>query len=80
MATETFSHIKTVKSFANEDGETERYRGRLDNTYRINQMESVAYAVKMWSSTVSVHRKALTLRFIKGNITILNQKSCLMDA
>ncbi|CAF88941.1 unnamed protein product, partial [Tetraodon nigroviridis] len=53
VATETFSHIKTVKSFANEDGETERYRGRLDNTYRINKLESVAYAVNMWSSTLS---------------------------
>lgn len=56
VATETFSHIKTVKSFANEDGQTEKYRERLDNTFRINKMESVAYAVNMWSSTVSVQR------------------------
>lgn len=56
VATETFSHIKTVKSFANEDGQTEKYRERLDNTFRINKMESVAYAVNMWSSTVSAQR------------------------
>lgn len=61
VATEAFSHIKTVKSFANEDGETEKYRGRLDKTYRINKMESVAYAVNMWSSTVSVQRFLLTV-------------------
>lgn len=56
VATETFSHIKTVKSFANEDGETEKYRVRLDKTFRINQIESLAYAVNMWASTVSVQR------------------------
>lgn len=61
VATETFSHIKTVKSFANEDGETEKYRGRLDSIYRINKMESVAYAVNMWSSTVSVPRLRSTV-------------------
>lgn len=54
VATETFSHIKTVKSFANEDGETEKYRCRLDNIYRLNKMQSGAYAFSMWSSTVSV--------------------------
>lgn len=53
VATETFSHIKTVKSFANEDGETEKYRCRLDDIYRLNKMESGAYAFSMWSSTVS---------------------------
>ncbi|TWW79997.1 antigen peptide transporter 1 [Takifugu flavidus] len=53
VATETFSHIKTVKSFANEDGETEKYRCRLDDIYRLNKMESGAYAFSMWSSTLS---------------------------
>lgn len=63
VATEAFSHIKTVKSFANEDGETERYRSRLDNTYRINKMEAMAYAVNMWSSTVSVQHSLLTVGY-----------------
>lgn len=54
MATQAFSHIKTVKSFANEDGEAEKYRRCLDDTYRLNKKESVAYAVNMWSSTVSL--------------------------
>lgn len=54
VATETFSHIKTVKSFANEDGETEKYRCCLDNIYRLNKIQSGAYAFSMWSSTVSV--------------------------
>lgn len=78
VATETFSHIKTVKSFANEDGETERYRGRLDNIYSINKREAVAYALNMWSSTVSVQRFLWTVdsnnhfTWNKGDITYLS--------
>lgn len=53
VATETFSHIKTVKSFANEDGETEKYKRRLDDTYALNKKDSVAYASSMWANTVS---------------------------
>lgn len=54
VATETFSHIKTVKSFANEDGETEKYRRCLDDTYALNKRDSVAYAASMWANTVSL--------------------------
>lgn len=53
VATETFSHMKTVKSFANEDGETEKYKLQLDNTYALNKKESIAYATSMWADTVS---------------------------
>nr|XP_061789441.1 antigen peptide transporter 1-like [Nerophis lumbriciformis] len=44
VATETFSCIKTVKSFANEEGETERYRRCTEETYALNKLEAVAYA------------------------------------
>ncbi|XP_077576829.1 antigen peptide transporter 1 [Stigmatopora nigra] len=44
VASETFSCIKTVKSFANEDGETERYRRCVEDTYTLNKQEALAYA------------------------------------
>lgn len=53
VATETFSSIKTVRSFANEDGETERYRQRLEDTYALNKKEAAAYAASVWASSVS---------------------------
>lgn len=53
VATETFSCMKTVRSFANEDGETERYRRRLEDTYALNKKEAVAYAASTWASSVS---------------------------
>lgn len=53
VATETFSYVKTVKCFANEDGETEKYRAQLDKTYALNKKEAAAYASSMWANSVS---------------------------
>lgn len=53
VATETFSYVKTVKCFANEDGETEKYRAQLDKTYALNRKEAAAYAGSMWANSVS---------------------------
>lgn len=69
VATETFSQIKTVKSFANEDGETEKYRRRLDDIYSLNKMESGAYALSMWSSTVSAQTSVAKIRALTLIIT-----------
>lgn len=53
MATETFSSIKTVKSFANEDGETERYSKQMEETYALNRKEAASYAASTWTTSVS---------------------------
>lgn len=55
VATETFSCMKTVRSFANEDGETERYRRRLEDTYALNKKEAAAYAASTWANSVSLN-------------------------
>ncbi|KTF75807.1 hypothetical protein cypCar_00041376 [Cyprinus carpio] len=52
VATETFSSMKTVRSFANEDGETERYRKCLEDTYALNKVEAAAYAASTWTNSV----------------------------
>ncbi|GCC48262.1 hypothetical protein chiPu_0032554, partial [Chiloscyllium punctatum] len=49
---ETFSSMKTVRSFANEDGESRRYSDRLEDTYRLNKKEAAAYAGFMWTNSV----------------------------
>ncbi|MBN3289409.1 ABCB9 protein, partial [Polypterus senegalus] len=53
VATEVFSCIKTVRSFANEDGEAKRYSNMLEETYRLNKTEAVAYAVSTWTNSLS---------------------------
>ncbi|CAL8287871.1 unnamed protein product [Merluccius merluccius] len=50
VATETFSNIKTVQSFANEDGEIKRYEQRLDDIYALNKREAFAYAASTWAN------------------------------
>ena len=54
VATETFSCMKTVRSFANEEGETEKYRQRLQDTYNLNKQESAAYAASTCANSVSL--------------------------
>ncbi|OCT67846.1 hypothetical protein XELAEV_180391471mg, partial [Xenopus laevis] len=43
VALETFSNMKTVRSFANEEGECQRYEQRLHDTYQLNKTEALAY-------------------------------------
>ncbi|XP_063287596.1 antigen peptide transporter 1 [Pelobates fuscus] len=43
VALEAFSNMKTVRSFANEEGESQRYESRLHDTYQLNKMEALAY-------------------------------------
>ncbi|XP_041081978.1 antigen peptide transporter 1-like, partial [Polyodon spathula] len=53
VAMETFSSMKTVRSFANEEGEAERYRDKLEETYRLNKIEAAAYAASSWTNSLS---------------------------
>ncbi|XP_069491390.1 antigen peptide transporter 1-like isoform X2 [Ambystoma mexicanum] len=52
VASETFSNMKTVRSFANEDGEAKRYAEKLHETYQLNKMEAATYAGVMWTNSV----------------------------
>ncbi|MGH0172181.1 UNVERIFIED_CONTAM: hypothetical protein FKN15_062472 [Acipenser sinensis] len=51
VAMETFSSMKTVRSFANEEGEAQRYRDKLEETYRLNKIEAAAYAASSWTNS-----------------------------
>ncbi|XP_069098038.1 antigen peptide transporter 1 [Pleurodeles waltl] len=53
VALETFSNMKTVRSFANEDGEASRYAEKLQETYQLNKKEAAAYAGFMWTNSFS---------------------------
>ncbi|XP_072331104.1 antigen peptide transporter 1-like [Scyliorhinus torazame] len=71
VAVETFSSMKTVRSFANEDGESRRYGDRLEDTYRLNKKEAAAYAGFMWTNSLSDLVLKLTLLYCGG---------CLVEA
>ncbi|XP_070593147.1 antigen peptide transporter 1 [Erythrolamprus reginae] len=48
VAMETFQAISTVRSFANEDGAARCYEKKLQETYKLNKVEAVAYGASVW--------------------------------
>ncbi|XP_069800379.1 antigen peptide transporter 1-like [Dendropsophus ebraccatus] len=53
VALEIFSNMKTVRSFANEEGECQRYEAKLQNTYELNKMEATAYGCTLVANSLS---------------------------
>lgn len=68
VATETFSNMKTVRSFANEDGETERYRRQMEETYALNKKESAAYAASTWANSMTTLALKLCILYYGGTL------------
>ncbi|XP_037532638.1 antigen peptide transporter 1 [Nematolebias whitei] len=68
VATETFSCMKTVRSFANEDGETEKYRKRLEDTYSLNKKEAVAYAASTWANSMTTLALKVFILYYGGTL------------
>ncbi|XP_026868099.2 antigen peptide transporter 1 isoform X1 [Electrophorus electricus] len=68
VATETFSCMKTVKSFANEDGETERYRMHLEATYALNKVEAAAYTASTWTNSMSNLALKVSILYYGGQL------------
>ncbi|XP_040899836.1 antigen peptide transporter 1 [Toxotes jaculatrix] len=68
VATETFSCMKTVRSFANEDGETERYRRRLEDTYALNKKEAAAYAASNWANSMTTLALKVGILYYGGTL------------
>ncbi|KAJ8398369.1 hypothetical protein AAFF_G00426240 [Aldrovandia affinis] len=68
VATETFSSIKTVRSFANEDGETRRYKQRLEETYSLNKQEAAAYAASTWTNSLSSLALKVSILYYGGRL------------
>ncbi|XP_051960517.1 ATP-binding cassette sub-family B member 9 [Xyrauchen texanus] len=75
LAEETISSMRTVRSFANEDQESDSYYSRLQEMFIINKKQAVAYACFMWSSYVSELALQLAILFYGGHLVMTNQMS-----
>ncbi|KAK3540809.1 hypothetical protein QTP86_001968 [Hemibagrus guttatus] len=75
VATETFSSIKTVKSFANEDGESGRYKKCLEHTYSLNKVEAVGYAASTWTNSMSSLALKVSILYYGGQLVAGNTVS-----
>lgn len=56
VAIEVLSAMPTVRSFANEEGEAQKFRQKLQNMKTLHQKEALAYAVDLWTISVSTRR------------------------
>ncbi|XP_066532230.1 antigen peptide transporter 1 [Hoplias malabaricus] len=75
VATETFSCMKTVKSFANEDGHTEKYKKCLEDTYSLNKVEAAAYAASTWTNSMSTLALKVSILYYGGQLVTGNDVS-----
>ncbi|KAJ7303295.1 hypothetical protein JRQ81_012236, partial [Phrynocephalus forsythii] len=75
VAVETFQAISTVRSFANEDGVAQHYRGKLQETYKLNKWEALAYAISMWTSSFSGLALKVGLLYFGGHLVTLGKVS-----
>lgn len=53
LAIEVLSAMPTVRSFANEEAEAQKYSQKLQDMNTLHQKEAVSYAVNLWTSSVS---------------------------
>lgn len=56
VAIEVLSVMPTVQSFANEEGEAQKIRQKLQEMKTLSQKEALAFAVGLWTTTVSTRR------------------------
>ena len=54
VSEETCSSMRTVRSFASEDKEAERYKEKMALMFGLNMKEAFVYAGYMWSNNVSL--------------------------
>ncbi|PFX32325.1 ATP-binding cassette sub-family B member 9 [Stylophora pistillata] len=75
IAAEVVSSMKTVRSFANEDGEYERYKSKQDGIYRLKVKESFLYGgYRWWTEILSLAIDVIVLLYgghlvINGDLT-----------
>ena len=61
VAEETCSSMRTVRSFASERQEAQRYGDRMASVYALNKKEAFAYAGYVWGNSVSVDVNCVVL-------------------
>uniref|UniRef100_A0A8C6QWX6 Transporter 1, ATP-binding cassette, sub-family B (MDR/TAP) n=1 Tax=Nannospalax galili TaxID=1026970 RepID=A0A8C6QWX6_NANGA len=59
VAVEALSAMPTVRSFANEEGEAQKFRQKLEEMKTLNKKEALAYVANLW--TISVMELALSV-------------------
>ncbi|ELV12571.1 Antigen peptide transporter 1, partial [Tupaia chinensis] len=68
VAIEALSAMPTVRSFANEEGEAQKFRQKLQEMKTLNQKEAVAYAVNQWTTNISGMLLKVGILYLGGKL------------
>ncbi|XP_012289414.2 antigen peptide transporter 1 isoform X2 [Aotus nancymaae] len=68
VAIEALSAMPTVRSFANEEGEAQKFREKLQEIRTLNQKEALAYAVNFWTTSISGMLLKVGILYIGGQL------------
>ncbi|VDH92845.1 ATP-binding cassette, subfamily B (MDR/TAP), member 9 [Mytilus galloprovincialis] len=70
VAEEALSAIRTVRSFANEDGEKDRYRTSLHKAYKINVKQANVYAGYVWCTQLFELGLTVAVLYYGGHLVL----------
>ncbi|XP_019312242.2 antigen peptide transporter 1 [Panthera pardus] len=68
VAIEVLSAMPTVRSFANEEGEAQKFRQKLQDMKTLHQKEALAYAVDLWTVSLSEMLLKVGILYIGGRL------------
>ncbi|XP_044930604.1 LOW QUALITY PROTEIN: antigen peptide transporter 1 [Mustela putorius furo] len=68
VAIEVLSAMPTVRSFANEEAEAQKYSQKLQDMNTLHQKEAVSYAVNLWTSSISGMLLKVGILYIGGHL------------
>ncbi|KAM4020781.1 antigen peptide transporter 1 isoform 2-T2 [Anomaloglossus baeobatrachus] len=72
---EIFSNMKTVRSFANEDGECQRYEAKLQDIYELNKTEALAYSCNLVANSLSGLVLKVAILYFGGRLVTYGEVS-----
>ncbi|XP_011216881.2 antigen peptide transporter 1 [Ailuropoda melanoleuca] len=68
VAIEVLSAMPTVRSFANEEGEAQKFSQKLQDMNTLHQKEALAYAVNLWTTSISGMLLKVGILYIGGHL------------
>lgn len=70
VAEEACSTMRTVRSFANEAGEVQRYSDKLAYTYKLNKKQAVMYSGFVWSNMLFELALTVSVLYYGGHLVL----------
>ncbi|XP_075835679.1 antigen peptide transporter 1 [Microtus pennsylvanicus] len=70
VAIEALSAMPTVRSFANEEGEAQKFRQKLEEMKTLNKKEALAYVAEVWTMNVSGMLLKVGILYVGGQLVV----------